>query len=294
MVGTSKSNSGPGDRIPLLPRFALGGTAPGGNGGADAGSQSGSSSPPTAPAADPATGPVPGPATAGNIPRVAGPWQLARTALTSVTRRGGSGGRMRRAATRYVRAKGGARRAAAQATSGRASTARLGGFLSDVAARGFAEAARSLGLEVIGQAADVVLAAILNAIAPAGNTDDDATARRAINETLCDLMQRHGAVDGGVEQLNALTADGVKNAIQSSVSAYVYQCWLLELSKQVEQNAVSADRAVRLEREVRVYVRDLVKLNLQDRDVLRIDWAGTEGRRFTQDIYEQAYGLLGR
>lgn len=82
---------------------------------------------------------------------------------------------MRRAATRYVRAKGGARRAAAQARSGRASTARLGGFLSDVAARGFTEAARSLGLEVIGQAADVVLAAILNAIAPAGNTDDDAT-----------------------------------------------------------------------------------------------------------------------
>jgi hypothetical protein len=138
-----------------------------------------------------------------------------------------------------------------------------------------------------------VLAAILNALAPAGTTDDDATARRATNETLTELFERYGVVEQGLDRLNSMDADGVRDAIQSSVGSYVYQRWLLDLSKSIEERSISADRAVRLERDVKVYVRDLVELQLADRDVLTMDWNGAEGRLLAQEVYEQAYALLG-
>jgi len=198
---------------------------------------------------------------------------------------------MGRAARRYVRAKGGSRRAAAASTGGRAATGRLGAFFADAATGGFTEAARSLGIEVVG--VESALATILNALAPAGTTDDDATARRATNETLTDLFERYGVIDGGLDRLNAMNADGVRDISQRSVCSYIYQRWLLDLSKKIEEHSVSADRAVRLERDVKVYVRDLVQLNLARRDVLGMDWRGAEGQRFTREVYEQAYELLG-
>ena len=116
---------------------------------------------------------------------------------------------------------------------------------------------------------------------------------RATNETLTDLFERYGVIDGGFDRLNAMNADGVRDVIQRSVCSYIYQRWLLDLSKKIEERSISADRAVRLERDVKVYVRDLVQLNLAGRDVLGMDWKGTEGQRFTREVYEQAYDLLG-
>jgi hypothetical protein len=213
--------------------------------------------------------------------------------MSAAARAGGGRGRIRRAGRRYVRAKGGARRAAASASSGQASTGRLGGFLGNAVRTGFAEAARSLGVEILGRSVESVLAAILNAVAPSGTTDDDATARRATNETLTELFQRYGAIDGGLDRLDAMDADTVRDAIQSSVSSYVYQRWLLDLSKSIEDRSISAEHAIRLERDVKVYVRDLVELELADRDVLNMDWQGEEGRTLIRAAYEQAYTLLG-
>ncbi len=214
--------------------------------------------------------------------------------MSSAARHGAGGGRIRRAAQRYVQAKGGSRRAATAAASGRALTGRLGGFLVDVVNRGAMEAVQSLGVQVVGQSVEAVLATILNALAPPGTTDDDATARRAADETLKDLFERYGVIDGGLDHLNRMNADGVRDALQCSVCSYVYQRWLLDLSKKIEERAITADRAVRLERDVKVYVKDLIQLSLSGRDVLRMDWKDRECQRFIQEVYEQAYELLGK
>ena len=195
-MGTSKTHGGPRDKTPLLPAFALGGDsaapAPGvGEGGPEAaggpaggGSDGGAAPDPgaQAPAVTPAGSaptPVPISPPAPPVTSVRGPWTSARRAMSSVVSGGGGGGRMGRAARRYVQAKGGSRRAAAAATGGRTATGRLGGFFADAARRGFTEAVRSLGIEVVGRSVEAVLATILNALAPAGTTDDDATARKS-------------------------------------------------------------------------------------------------------------------
>jgi hypothetical protein len=214
--------------------------------------------------------------------------------MSSIATGGGSARQFRTAGRRYVSAKGGASKAAASSAAGRSTTARLGGFLSDVTSRGFVEAARSLGIEgTVGQKADVVLAAIINAISPPGTTNDDAVARRASSETLRELFEKHKVEQAGVEALNAMTPMDVAETIELSVSAYVYQSWLFELSQKIEEHAVSESQAVRLERDVKAFVKGLVKLKLDGNKALRIDWKGTQGQTFVREIYEAAYNLLG-
>src|SRR4051812_12939506 len=114
-MGTSTSHGGPKDRKPLLPDWALPAPAP-------------APLPPPVPPAndDPAvpdigTVPVPGhpcapplnPSTAPTYAPLTGPpnWSRAGKSLGHVAKSGGSRG-MGRAAQRYVRARGGSRRAA--------------------------------------------------------------------------------------------------------------------------------------------------------------------------------------
>jgi hypothetical protein len=229
------------------------------------------------------------------LPNIAGaPWKLARRAMTSAVKKGGTSARLRLAGRRYVSAKGGAKKSASTAVAGRAATARIGNFISDVSARGFADAARTLGLQnTVGQKVEVVLAAVINAIAPPGTNNDDAIARRAASETLREVFEKHGVEESGLDALNAMTPADVADTIELSVAAYVYQRWLFDLSQRIEQNAVSETEAVKLERDVKTFVAGLVKLKLDGNQALQVDWNGAQGKKFVQDIYEAAYKLLG-
>ncbi len=163
-----------------------------------------------------------------------------------------------------------------------------------MAARGFTEAARALGLQnIVGQKVDAVLAAVINAIAPVGTSNDDAIARRAASETLRELFEKHGVEESGLDALNAMTPTDVTDTIEISVAGYVYQRWLFDLSQRIEQNAVSEAEAIRLERDVKTFVAGLVKLKLDGKQALQLDWKGADGKKFVQEIYEAAYKLLG-
>ena len=191
-------------------------------------------------------------------------------------------------------AKGGANKAATSSGAGRATTVGLGGFLSNVATGGVAQAAQSLGLQtVVGQRAKTVLAAVLDAIAPAGTTNDSAIARRAASETLRELFEKYGVEQGGIEALNAMKAADVADAVELSVAAFVYQRWLFDLSLKIEEHAMSEAQAIRLERDVKGFVKGLVKLKLNGAQAINLDWNGAAGRAFVQDTYEAAYRLLG-
>jgi len=310
-MGTSKSYDGPADHTPLLPRWAQApepipippsepvpteppeptetNSPPEGE---PANAETPIDADPLTPSLAPSPAPPPIPIAAPALPAFATPWKSARLAMTAFSKHGGAA-RARSAGQRYVRARGGSRRAAQAAASGRATTAALGGFLSNVASRGFSDAARTLGLSLlVGQSATSVLNAILNALAPTGASNEEAIARRATAEVLADLFERYGVQEGGTDRLDNMPAADVAAATEKSVAAYIYQRWLLELGKRIDQGAYSDREAVRMEREVKAYVRDLVRIDLRGRDILTIDWNGVDGQQFCQRIFQEAYALL--
>jgi hypothetical protein len=155
-------------------------------------------------------------------------------------------------------------------------------------------AAQAYGLpSLAGRTASEVFAAITNAIAPEGATLDDSAARMAVANTLAELYDKLGVEDGGLERLEAMTADDIRGAIIESVSACIFFRWVLELGLAIETKAVSTSEAIAMEGEMRQYIRDTIRMDVATTDVLAVDWRGKQGRQIVDKVYEDAYALIG-
>jgi hypothetical protein len=44
---------------------------------------------------------------------------------------------------------------------------------------------------------------------------------------------------------------------------------------------------------MKVYIRDSVKLEFGDQNVLDINWRGGDGRQLVEKIYQEAFSLIG-
>jgi len=284
-MGTSKSYGGPGNRSPLLPPWANGDSTP---------------VPipepnPIVPDSDnPAENPVNPPPTYPAVQQTS-TWATTSRHFGSFIR-GGGGGSLGKSFRSYTKSKGGARQASRAARAGRTSTAKLGGFLVNIATGGVRVATEELGLAstILGMPIELALGAILDAIAPDGATPDDSAARRAINATLDEMYRLYDLDGGDLTKLESIDSSTAKEIIVYSVTSYIYEKFLQDLQYCFEEGNIAVDEVIRLEREVQPYISETVKLELlqQHINVLTINWSGAEGQRFCEDIYTQAYALL--
>jgi hypothetical protein len=194
----------------------------------------------------------------------------------------------------YVRARGGAGTAARSASSGRASTARLGAFLAGVAQRGVVETARAVGLgDLVGRDAGFVLAESIDLLAPPGALLEDAIARKAMIETMTELFERYEVFEGGIEALDSLDALGMADLIGLSVTNYINERFQQELVNCVERGSVSEREANDLLREAKDFIAGMVRIEFEGVDLLAIEWDGTEGKGHIERVFRDAYSLLG-
>ncbi|RZM77810.1 hypothetical protein DYY88_14640 [Leptolyngbya iicbica LK] len=144
----------------------------------------------------------------------------------------------------------------------------------------------------IGKDSESIFTAISNALAPAGASREEAIARRAVNEALEVLYEQVLLADGDLTKLDQMGTQEIAQALQASVSSYIYQRWLAELEVVLEKKAISANQAVRYERDMRVYIQECVELDMQGIDVLNMDWNGQAGQQFIDKIFTEAYRIL--
>jgi hypothetical protein len=307
-VGTSTSNGGPKDKIPLLPEWAL---PPPEEGEPPIGEEE-SPDEPTDQEEDNDEGDDQGEDGDGGVdtdnevendadtdadqqaPELEqSSWRSARTLLGKVPKSGDRRTAFRKAARSYVSARGGSRGATQTSPSGRNATARIGRFFADVARRGLNAALESINLgSVVGKDATTVFAAISNALSPSGDSPEQAAAREAVNDVLADVYEQFVGDDGDLARLNALTGEDVARFVVESASAYIYRRWLQDLGKQIEKKTISPAQAVGLEREARLFVKDAVSFDFRSVDPLSVDWR-SDGGSIVEKIYNQAYSLFG-
>ncbi|OKH49129.1 hypothetical protein NIES30_08175 [Phormidium tenue NIES-30] len=169
----------------------------------------------------------------------------------------------------------------------------MGQFLASVGSRGFNEALQSFGLSTfIGKDSESIFTAISNALAPAGSSREEAIARKAINDALEVLYEQVLLADGDLTKLDQMGTPEIIQALEASVSSYIYHRWLAELEIVLERKAISASVAVRYERNMRVYIQECVELDMQGIDVLSMDWNGQAGQQFIEKIFTEAYTIL--
>lgn len=222
-----------------------------------------------------------------------GNFRPAKIAMGKVAAGGGGRGGLRRAGQRYVSGRGGARAAANSAIAGRATTQRLGVFLGTLATEGFRGVVEAFQLlNLVGQPIEAFVAAITNAIAPAGNMLEDAAARHAASEAVAVFYEQVGLEGGDFTNLDTIDADTASKVLETSIIAYVYHRWLQDVGERIEKRSLTAERAVGLERQVRQFVAETVRLDFSTIDVLRVDWSGREGHVLVERLYRDAYSLL--
>lgn len=296
-MGTSKTNDGPGDKTPLLPDWAQGDEDdipfPDGDEPLPDDNLPDERPPEITPDDEgPPDVEQPPPDKKQVPPDISKPWQQAKSNLTRFVKTGGKR-ELANAGRSYVKARGGARRAAQGSAAGRAATGRVIGFLSRIATRGIADALGSIGLrDILGQTVEAALAAIMNKLAPAGAGLDEAAARKAVDLALLSIFEEYGVEADGLDKLNEMDAATVETAFQTVVSEYVFQRWLAELGKRIEEGTVSASEALRLEAIAKECIVEATQLDFRDYDILETDWGGSESQRIINDIYEQAYVFL--
>jgi hypothetical protein len=194
----------------------------------------------------------------------------------------------------YVRARGGPRMAARTASSGRATTARLGSFLAGVLRAGVVEAARNIGLtDYLGRDAQSLLAAFIDLLAPAGALLEEAIARKALSETLTDLFERYDVEGNGLIALDNIDADAMKEVITLSITNYIYERFEQELVNCVERGNVSEDEANLLADQAKEFINGEVIIDMDNIDVATFDWGGAAGNSFIENLQQIAYSLLG-
>jgi hypothetical protein len=191
----------------------------------------------------------------------------------------------------YVAALGGAAAAGARANAGRASAGRLGGFLGDVAERGLREALEERGLaELIGRDAADVLAALVDELAGAGRTLEEAAARAAMVAVLADEFGE-GEFEDLDAALQALDGSAVARLLELFLVEYVYRRMLEEIGDRIVNGSMTAAVAHRVELDIHDFLLAAVHLDLSQGDPLAINWEGAEGQelidRLTADAYSQ-------
>jgi hypothetical protein len=290
-MGTSSSFKGPVGRTDLLPPWAPPLEAP--PTPADPG-QANPANPGQADAAQPILSTVQavqGTVPVGMVPPPEVSWRGPKVAFSHFV--SGHSDSPRSAFRSYVRAHGGAKRAAHSATSSRRSTAHLMGFLSDVARTGVAEAARRLGIrDLVGRDVQFVLASLVDLLAPAGSFLEEATARSALIDSLFDFCGRYDIEGAGLQALDAITVGDLGDALTLTVCNVVAERFRQELTSRVERGDVSESDGNRIFAEVGDFVREMVDLRLAGQDLLGLNWRGPEGAAFVEQVYTDAYSIL--
>lgn len=275
-MGTSQSYGGPTGRTPLLPPWAP--DAPPPNGEQETQPPDGLGAPPG----------MPNPLSGNDQPA----WRVPKDAMRRYAN-SGNADQMRGAARGFVRAQGGAKKAARAASAGRATARRLGAALSAAVTMGSAEMRKALGIQYVGQDVYVLLAELVDAIAPDGASNEEAVARVAATDTLEALFEQYEVAEQGLEGLDQLSRESIGEVIEQYVSTYIYTRLMEVLASRLESNpTVSVQEVCRMERDIEGYIRESIKLELSERDILRIDWSSQEGYTFVEEIFTEGYELL--
>ncbi len=282
-MGTSSSYKGPRNRSPLLPPWAP--PAPDEDRPNDDGNPEKENNRPEE---------VPDSASDTNGPENTENWGGAKGYMSKFAS-GNTGYSINNAAKAYVKAMGGAQKASKAARLGKNSAGRLGNFLGSVAGNGFAETLRRFGLgDLIGQPAEKVFASIVDLIAPAGETNEDANARAAVLDALETLYMEFELENGDLSRLNSLGEEDVRRTILNCCKAYIYEKWLQQLGIAIEKKAISPNDALAKEQEAKNFIKESVLFDFEGKSIVNLDFTQGDGKRIIDRIFQEAYLILGQ
>jgi len=219
-------------------------------------------------------------------------WSGSKGALTRYAK-GTGGGNIKKAAQGYVRTYGGYKKAASASQRGIIVGAGLAAFLEGVSAEGLKKTFDDLGIsDFVGKSSEEILAKIADTIAPAGATNDEAVAREAVISSLDNLCEKLINEGKDISAIDHMSEAMVKETVIEYIGIYIFKKWLYELGIAIEKNNLSERDAIKLEKEMEVFIKEELKVGLKDMDVKKFQIKAINNHPVIKEIIELTYSTL--
>ncbi|MCZ2223302.1 MAG: hypothetical protein LC122_06695, partial [Chitinophagales bacterium] len=211
----------------------------------------------------------------------------AKTYMSKVA--SGSSTNFKEAVSRYVKAYGGSKSASKNAVGGIRTTIRLGNFVKGVSDQGFKETLDTFKIDYTDKSTKEILSELINILAPAGDTKDDAIARKALILTMEVLYEIIEKEDLEIESIENLDLNII---IPTYVEAYIYQKLINDLGSRIESNSKSAAEAVALEGDIKEYIHSKIEIVFTGKEIKDYNFSTKEILRLYNQCYTVIEGLL--
>lgn len=284
-MGTSASYSGPKGKNPLIPPWA------------ETPDTSGTTTDPnTTEASEEQNGEVAAPTSQPqNIinPSALTPWNEVKTNFTQYAKSSGfsSPRYARRVVRSFVRAQGGSSNAAASSRKGRSVVQNIGGVFTGLATQGSDFTYKGFSFkDCIGKKTSELLETFVDLVTEHTDDLESTIAREAAVETFQKLFELLGVDEKGFEALQNISGENLKIMFQTYLSEYIFASMLQKVGHTLEK--LSPKEAHTKEKWLRNFISTKVSLNLENTDLMTMDWKGETGQKFTDDIFIQAYKLM--
>jgi len=192
----------------------------------------------------------------------------------------------------YVKAHGGGKGATVTAISGKATTAKLGNFLSSISSHGIKSTFAEYKIEYENRTVQEVLSDLVNKLSPSPNTKEDAVARNALIDAMEIIYKEIDDNNGDIEILEKLDADKFNIIITSYISSYIFQRFLSELESRFEKYAANEGSALQLEASVKEYISGAVDNKLKGRDFSKLNYSTNQIQNIINEIYTDCYTVI--
>lgn len=216
-------------------------------------------------------------------------WQNAKTQISKLI--SGSNRNTNSALSSYVKAHGGARKAAYSATSGKTTTAKLGGFLSSISSQGIKNTLNQFKIEFAGRNVEDVLGELINKIAPAPNTKEDAVARNALLDAM-EILYDKVTENNDINSLDNLDEEKFNFVMNKYIASYIFQRFLNDLESRFEEHSENVGSALNIENEIKEYISGVVDNELKDRNIFALDYTSKAVLGIINGIYKDCYSVI--
>jgi len=197
--------------------------------------------------------------------------------------------------SKYVKAHGGAKKAAFSAKAGKATAKKLGGFLSVISKQGIHDTFKKYGIDYENKSVEEVLSEIVNKIAPTGKTKEEVVARNAIIDVIESIYEYYEDVEknnGNLSLLENLNEEQFNDIMRKYISAYIFQRFLNDLESRFEEYAKNTGTALEIENDIKEYISGVVDNKLQGTNFTNFDYSDENIIQTIGNIYEECYKVI--
>lgn len=219
-------------------------------------------------------------------------WRAAKNSMSKYASGNGGEDGKRKAVSNYVKGYGGSRNAAKSAKSAIRTTINIGDFFNSVSKKGIVQVLQDYNIQTEGRKPKEILNDIVNQLAPAPDSNENAIARKALINTMSVIYDKFEDEKKDISLLDSSDSNISSMLINKYFETFIYERLINEMGSRIEKKAESSAAAERIEKDLKEYIESKVSTTLKDKPLSLINSQTKNVYTLVEGLYQQCYKVL--